>query len=567
MSAQRHFSDVRERLKDFFPAPTSDPVMDGYFVHTISQFLDRVDRLKGKAPLLAHGDYEAFIKAAPKTFPEDMTSVEQLTERLADYCQGMMIWAHPNCQSQVVPPPTIPSITAVLASALYNPNLIQDEYSFRFADAETQAIRMVSHLIGFDASRSGGIFTFGGTGTILYGCKLALERLLKGRGMREGIREEFKIIASHSAHYARLNVAAWLGLGTDNLITLPATRNNELSLTALEESLRGAFDHGERVAAIIATVGTTDAFGLDDVAAITALRDRLVDEYGLAYRPHVHADAVIGWAWSVFRDYDFDENPLGFHARTLRSLRDSVKLVVGLNQADSIGVDFHKTGYAPYISSLFLVKEREHLRLLSRQPDQMPYLYQHGRYHPGYFTLECSRSGGSALSALANMLLLGKQGYRVMIGHVVEMAEMLRQALEPWSFIKVLNDRNYGPVTVFRVYPGDTDADAAHARELHDPQFRAQTARHNAYNRQLSEMIYQRAMQGQGVLLSWTAGYQHPDYPGGEPLAALKSFIMSPWTDRKAIDAVVGQILELRAELEKRDPNGPSSRSPGKRAA
>ena len=59
-------------------------------------------------------------------------------------------------------------------------------------------------------------------------------------------------------------------------------------------------------------MGTTDAFGVDDLDAIADLRDRLVEDYGLDYTPHVHADAVIGWAWSVFNDYDFERNPLGF---------------------------------------------------------------------------------------------------------------------------------------------------------------------------------------------------------------------------------------------------------------
>ena len=50
------------------------------------------------------------------------------------------------------------------------------------------------------------------------------------------------------------------------------------------------------------------------------IRDELVKEFGLDYTPHLHADAVIGWAWSVFNDYDVEANPLGFRFRTLRAL-------------------------------------------------------------------------------------------------------------------------------------------------------------------------------------------------------------------------------------------------------
>ncbi len=549
---RQHYLEILEHLKTCFPVPVSNPVMDGYFVHTVSRFLDRVDDLKSRVPLLGRSRKQHYENSLGETFPESMSSVEQVTRLLATYCQGMPIWAHPNAQVNVIPPTTIPSITAFIAAAIYNPNIIWDEYGARFAEAEIQALAMLSDLIGYDPQRSGGVFTFGGTGTILYGCKLGIEKMLGGRAMREGIREDVKIVASGASHYSRLNVSGWLGLGTDNLVTLDATRDNEMSLTDLEDYLRRAFAAREKVAVIIATLGTTDAFGIDDLDAIVQLRDELAREYALEKAPHIHGDAVIGWVWAVFRDYDFEDNPLGFHARTLRSLQDSLRRLGDLAQADSIGFDFHKTGYAPYLSSVFLVKDREELTLLSRQPEQMPYLYQFGSYHPGIYTLECSRPGTGALAAYANIRLLGKQGYRVLIGHVVEMAEMLRERLENYPYTQVLNDYNYGPVTLFRVYPPGVDADTASRRELADPDYRQQLEAHNAYNRRIFDLIHERAMRGEGVLLSWTDAYRHADYGGetGPPIAALKSFILSPWTDLAAVEMVGRQIMEARQQVE-----------------
>ena len=546
----RHYADVLEHLKTYFPSPVSDPIMDGYFVHSVSRFLDQVDSLKSAKPLLGNGVKDNhYDESQQAVFPDAISSVEDMTALLADYCQGMTIWSHPNAQLNVIPPPTIPSITAFIAAAIYNPNIITDEYAGRFSEVEIQCIAMLSDLVGYDPLQSGGLFTFGGTGTILYGCKLGIEKILGGRGMQDGIREEFKIFSSDVSHYSRLNVAAWLGVGTKNLIAIPSTSNNEMSLSALEEALRASLSRGEKVAVIIATLGTTDAFGIDDLAAIVHLRNELVEEYGLDYVPHIHADAVIGWAWSVFRDYDFDNNPLGFHARTLRSLTDSLARIESLQLADSIGIDLHKTGYAPYISSVILIKDRSSFALLSREPEQMPYLYQVGQHHPGIYTLECSRSGAGALAALASMTLLGKQGYRVLIGHNVEMAEMLRERLERHDCIQVLNDYNYGPVTLFRVYPPGVDAEKALHRELNDPDYRSQLLANNAYNRQVFDLIYERVMQGEGVLLSWTLAYRYANYPDAPAVAALKSFIMSPWTDLKAIDSVVNQVMEVREQI------------------
>jgi len=55
-------------------------------------------------------------------------------------------------------------------------------------------------------------------------------------------------------------------------------------------------------------------------------------------------------------------------------------------------------------------------------------------------------------------------------------------------------------------------------------------------------------MQGEGVLLSWTTAYRHAQYgeETGPPIAALKSFILSPWTDLAAVDTVVRQVIEAR---------------------
>jgi glutamate/tyrosine decarboxylase-like PLP-dependent enzyme len=548
-NAPSHYSVLLETLKTYFPSPVSNPIMDGYFVHSVSCFLDRVDALKSAAPVLGSQREADYAAHRSLVMPDDMASVEGINAMLADYCRGMTVWSHPNAQANVIPPPTISSITAYIAAALYNPNIIWDEYSARFAEAEVEAVAMLASLVGYDPAEAGGVFTFGGTGTILYGVKLALEKLSGGQAMKRGVRQDYKIVASGASHYARLNVAGWLGLGSDNLITVPSTSRNDISLPDLEATLRGLYERDETVLAIILTLGTTDAFGIDDLAAVADLRERLVAEYRPPFPPHLHADAVIGWPWLVFQDYDFDANPLGFHDRTLRALRDTLERMRPLFLADSLGMDFHKTGYAPYVSSLFLTKRRADLALLSRDPAAMPYLYQFGHYRPGLFTLECSRSGAGALAALANLKLLGKQGYQVILGHSVEMSECLRERLESLSCAKVLNEDNLGPVTLFRFYPDGVDAAAAYRRELADPDYRPELERHNAYNRRIFDWTHAQAMRGEGVLLSWTDAYR-PAADGKAPIAALKSFVMSPWTDREAMETVVRQTQEARQQID-----------------
>ena len=96
------------------------------------------------------------------------------------------------------------------------------------------------------------------------------------------------------------------------------------------------------------------------------IRDELVGDYNLSYRPHVHADAVIGWAWQAFADYDFENNPLQFRRAPCAPWR-APQRIRHLYLADSIGIDFHKTGFTPYISCLVLLNDRHDFELIRSQ--------------------------------------------------------------------------------------------------------------------------------------------------------------------------------------------------------
>jgi glutamate/tyrosine decarboxylase-like PLP-dependent enzyme len=488
-------------------------------------------------------DYNA---AEQERIGSEVSDVEHVSRSLVSKLEGMPIWGHPHTQINVVPPPSIASIIGSLLPTIYNPNLVSDDTSFGLAEAEVAVSAMASDLVGYDASRSAGVFTFGGTGTALYGVKLGIEKAFPD-AMENGIPNDGVLIASGQSHYCRLNVAGWLGLGEKNVVEIPTNLQNGMSVERLESAARQLLKEGRRIVAMIATMGSTDAFGIDDLGAIVALRDRLVAEYDLDYRPHIHADAVIGWAWSVFNDYDFEENTLGFRPRTIRALAGTCRNISQLPLADSIGIDFHKTGFAPYVSSLFLARDRADLQLLVRGREQMPYLFQSGERHPGVYTLETSRSGSGVLAAYANLQLFGIEGMRVLLGHLVEMAELLREHLEGHVFSTVLNSENFGTVTLFRVYPDGVDTWTVKDRELSDESARDELLAHNDYNRRVFRYMYDQAMDGQGVHISMTNCYRHTDY--GEPIVALKSYMLSPFIDENHVELLVHNVLDARKQI------------------
>lgn len=540
------YQDIVTALRQAFPQPVSDRVHDAYFVFSFLRSLDQVDALKNVTPVLGQQvmlDYDAARQARMDLEPKQL---EQVAETLVRHLSGLFISGHPRSQINVVPPPTIPSIIGGVLPSIYNPNLVSEESSRQIAVAEVEVSSMAADLVGYDPQKSAGLFTFGGTGTTLYGVKLGLEKACPGT-RQHGLRERAVILCSERAHYAAVSVANWLGIGEENVVQVPTTPENEIRPCLLESFARDALKDGRRIAAIIATMGTTDHFGLDDLQAIHETRNRLVDEFRLDYVPRIHADAVIGWAWSVFNDYDFAANPLGFRHRTVRALAGTRRRIQHLPLADSLGIDFHKTGFAPYVSSLFLARDAGDLQLIARSQDVTPYLFQSGQYHPGKFTLETTRGGGGVLAALANLLLFGKNGLRALLGHLVTMAEVLREHLEGHAATTVVNRGNFGPVTLFRVYPDGVDTFSVPRREQTDPAYRDFLRRHNAYNRRIFELVQQDALQGQGVVISMTDNYRESDY--GEPMVALKSYIMSPFSEERYIDAVLQSVWKARAVI------------------
>ena len=551
------YLDLVASLRQAFPQPVSDRVHDAYFVFSFLRALDQLDAMKSASPLLGEPAVLDYDAAKRSTVDDGPRPLEQVTQTLVDHLSGMFIWGHPRAQINVIPPPTIASVIGGLLPSIYNPNLCSEESSRQVAVAEVEVSSMTASLVGYDAQKSAGLFTFGGTATLLYGVKLGLEKACPGSG-RAGLRafgdsqtERVVILCSERAHYACLSAANWLGIGQENVIQVPCDDRNEIRVCLLESMARDILKNGGKIAAIVATMGTTDHFGLDDLAATHDVRERLVDEFRLDYRPHIHADAVIGWAWSVFNDYDFDKNPLGFRHRTVRALAGAKRRIEKLSLADSIGIDFHKTGFCPYVSTLFLVKDAHDLELISRKQSDTPYLFHDGHYHPGRYTLETSRSGSGPLAALANLRLFGKDGLRSLLGHVVSMAEVLREHLEGHAATTVCNRGNFGPVTLFRVYPDGVDTFGVLEREQKDATYRDQLLAHNDYIRRIFHLVQADALLGEGVVISLTDCYREADY--GEPMSALKSYILSPFAEEQYIDAVLQSLWKARAKIAAED--------------
>ena len=124
------------------------------------------------------------------------------------------------------------------------------------------------------------------------------------------------------------------------------------------------------------------------------------------------------------------------------------------------------------------------------------------------------------------------------------MAELLREHFEGHNSTTVLNSDNFGTVTLFRAYPDGVDTWTIKDRERSDESARKELLAHNEYNRRLFHHLHDEALEGQGVRISMTDCYRHTDY--GEPVVALKSYMLSPFIEEQHVELLVDRVLAAR---------------------
>lgn len=529
------------RIRSLFSRPQGE---EEKIIRLFERCLANLDRRKKGCMIGSKQavDYDALFRQA--VFPARLGVEEEVADFLCRLYEGVNLWSDPQMQVNVVPPPTNISIVAGALAARFNENSIWDHYGLSAARSEVLAIGMLADLIGFDKERAGGIFTFGGTGCNLYATRIGIEKA-DPDAKHTGIRDRIHVYCSDLSHYSIKSAAIWTGIGLDNVRIIPSTDDNAMDIGALEAAMEESVAAGARIGTIFATMGTTDAFGLDPLGAIVRLRDAFQERLG--YSIHVHADAVIGWPFLTFCG---DRRLAHLPAPLRQELASILNRIGELREADSVGIDFHKTGWSPYLCSAFVVRDKQDLFLLEKLKREMPYLYHGDGYQPGTFTLESSRPN-YAQKALANMLLLGREGYEVLSIHLLTMADYLRGKLHATPEIAVLNCHNPAFVTDFRIYPETRLADDGTplaSREIHDLVPADFTVRINDYNRRIAERLIARAEQEGSSMISYTESYKTTRE--GRTILGLKSFPMSPFMDTKHMDTLVTDIYVAKQAVD-----------------
>jgi L-2,4-diaminobutyrate decarboxylase len=310
-----------------------------------------VDRVRMKPPPLDHPRTPDELRAmvGRTVTPGGVGGLEALrifSEVLAPACIST---DHPRHLSFVPAAPTEASILfdlVVGASSIYAGSWVEGAGA---VFAENEALRWIADLAGLPPE-AGGVFVSGGTAGNLSALLAARWRWRHDAGGTFD-RTRGLVVTSGGAHSSVAQSAKAMDA---DVILAPADDGGRLTADAIDATIdRLSAEDRQRLFAIVATAGTTNAGVVDDLSAAADSAARLGTWF--------HVDGAYGGA--------------GLAAPSVRHL------YAGVERADSFIVDPHKWLFAPFDSCALVYRDPEIARLAHTQHAEYLDVLHHDHDH------------------------------------------------------------------------------------------------------------------------------------------------------------------------------------------
>jgi aromatic-L-amino-acid decarboxylase len=198
-------------------------------------------------------------------------------------------------------------------------------------EVERQVVRWMRELFGFPEAAN-GLFVTGSSMANLLGVLVARTRALGIPSRESGLGDAAKQLvayASAGAHRCISQALSIAGLGTQCLRLVPVNERHEMDLSELSQMIMADRRAGREPFLLVGSAGTVDVGAIDDLSGAAAI----------ARRENVwfHVDGAMGALGMLSPEI----------APRLR----------GIEQADSIALDFHKWGQVQYDAGFILVRD------------------------------------------------------------------------------------------------------------------------------------------------------------------------------------------------------------------
>jgi glutamate/tyrosine decarboxylase-like PLP-dependent enzyme len=301
--------------------------------------------------------------------------------------------------------PAAPTEAAVLfdlvvgASSIYGGSWLEGAGA---VFAENQALAWLVSLVDLPEA-AGGVFVPGGTMGNLSAMVAARDAAARARGSRP---DRWAFVASKQTHSSVESMAAIMDADM-----IKVDLDHDFRLTAGEVA-RALDEHGDRVAAVVATAGTTNLGIIDDLRGIGELcRDRGV---------WMHVDGAYGGA--------------ALASPRTRPLFDGIEL------ADSFIVDPHKWLFAPFDCCALLYRDPEAARASHAQhAGYLAFLDAWGDWNPSDFAAHLTRRS-RGLPFWFSLAVHGTKAYADAIDITMDLARYAADRVRAAEHLTLLTD-------------------------------------------------------------------------------------------------------------------------------
>lgn len=463
------YQDIAQELQESFMDPAES--RRGQLSALINQALSALPKVTdAHDPFIgdAAPDHRQLLESFEQ-LPLTPRPVEEIFQGLASTLNGQLRWHSPRVMHNINPPPMLEAVAAAALANLYNPNPLWDFVSGGTQELEKQVVRQIAGLVNWH-NEADGVFTFGGKGCLTYALRLGLNRAISGVS-RTGLAGHAApvVIASDKCHYSIETVACLLGIGRENCIRIPSDPDERINMLHFQRTIDETLGAGRPIAAVIASGGNSLSLAIDPVKEMRDYLEEASLRFGAGYRPYLHFDSVLGWPWLFYQNYDFLENPLQIDRMTAELLQTAASRMSAGKVADSIGIDFHKDGFTPYLTSLFVAKNGAELHSIFKDAVEPLARHEYGNNFMQYHMIEHSRSAAPIFSAWVALQRVGIAGMQSYLAERMRFSVVLRSMLPDRGF-HFVNTHALGFCSVFWPEPpgGPKSSGAAAKLDSHE---------------------------------------------------------------------------------------------------